>query len=85
MVTKLAGELLQNERQLFQELVVDLRLFTTSPSFSAASISANPNIQSLTSCLRRLTDICCKDSGRTAPTTEELKQAGNIPSQLQAQ
>jgi hypothetical protein len=76
-VTDHALEVLKNERTLFHELVDELKLFKTSPSYSVTPISANPDEKSLTSSLRRLTDIVCKDNGRSEPTTQELRQASN--------
>jgi hypothetical protein len=64
----------EEDREVFQQLVVDLRLFATSPSFSVVQPSDPPVEGGLMHSLQTLCNIVCKNGTTTNPTTAELNK-----------
>jgi hypothetical protein len=70
----------EEERALLKHLVVDLELFTTSPSFSITPLSNRPIEGGFMHCLQTLCSIVCKDGSPTQPPSSELKKVSLVTS-----
>jgi hypothetical protein len=73
-----ADSIQEEEHAVFQRLVVDLRLFATSPSFFVTRPSDPPVEGGLMHSLQTLCNIVCKNGKRTSPTTAELKKVSSL-------
>ena len=73
-----AQGILRDERELFNELIVELSMFATSPSPVITPLADPPIEDGLAKSLRTLMDILCRDGTRTYPTLAELKKVNDL-------
>lgn len=77
-----AQQILHDERDLFNQLIVELSMFATSPSPVITPPSDPPVEGGLAHALTTLTEILCKDGSRTEPTLAELKKVPKLISRI---
>ena len=63
-----AGDILVDDKKLFERIAVDEKKFTTSPSFAVAPILDPPIRNGLRHCLQALLHLIYNDGPETAPS-----------------